>query len=68
MLTGIKYLGLSKIRNVLLKWNSVKQPRPPIRPEFRAELIEVFKKDIEELSNMLGRDLQHWILLQKDLR
>jgi hypothetical protein len=29
-------------------------------PELRKELYEVFKEDIAQLEDMLGRDLSHW--------
>ena len=30
-------------------------------PEVRAELVEVYRPDIERLSDMLDRDLSHWL-------
>lgn len=40
---------------------SVNQPRPKLRPEFRAELLEVFREDIVKTQELLGRDLSHWL-------
>lgn len=34
----------------------------PLRPEFRQELIEVFREDVNLLSTLLGRDFSHWLL------
>lgn len=33
----------------------------PIDPEIRRELIEVFRTDIEQLQDMIGRDLTMWL-------
>ena len=32
-----------------------------LKPEVRAELVDVYRPDVEELSEMLGRDLTHWL-------
>ncbi len=40
---------------------SVKQPRQKLRPEFRRELQQVFRDDILRVSELLDRDLNHWI-------
>jgi hypothetical protein len=32
-----------------------------VSPQVRAELAEVYRPDVEELSTMLGRDLSHWL-------
>lgn len=34
--------------------------RPPLRPEFRAELARVFSDDIRKLEEITGRDLSAW--------
>ena len=36
------------------------QGKQPITPEFRTELQHRFKSDIDQLSQLLGRDLTHW--------
>lgn len=35
--------------------------RPRLEEDFRAELAEVFRPDVEKLSRLLGRDLGHWL-------
>jgi hypothetical protein len=35
--------------------------RPPLPPETRRRLTEVYREDIEELQGMIGRDLSHWL-------
>lgn len=38
-----------------------KEERIPLSPEFRAELVEEFKEDILLLSEIMERDLGHWL-------
>lgn len=47
---------LSNLRERFAK----KEKRPPLPADFRAELVEVFRDDIEKLSDLLGRDLSWW--------
>jgi hypothetical protein len=35
--------------------------RPTLSDETRRRLTEVYREDIEELPEMLGRDLSHWL-------
>ena len=35
--------------------------REPFNPVIRAELVEVYRADISQLSQLLGRDLSHWL-------
>ena len=35
-------------------------PRPPLRPDFRAELARAFAPQVQKASALLGRDLSHW--------
>lgn len=35
--------------------------KPPLAPEVRRRLTEVYREDIKELQDMLGRDLSHWL-------
>ena len=36
-------------------------PRPPMDPELKRQLQEEFKPEVEKLSELLGRDLTHWV-------
>ncbi len=47
---------LSKIREL----NTRYQERPPLKPSFRAELIEYFRDDVKKTSELIGRDLSEW--------
>jgi hypothetical protein len=48
------------IATALDNLNEKKQARTPLRPEFRAHLIDYFRPDVITLSQLTGRDLSHW--------
>jgi hypothetical protein len=50
-----------RIRSVLEKLNARFAPRPKMNPETRESLRAKFEPDIRELSEMIGRDLNHWV-------
>jgi hypothetical protein len=52
-------LGLSPSA-VVNRINLRPGPRPALRPEFEAELVETFRPQVEKLEPLLGRDLSHW--------
>jgi hypothetical protein len=56
-------LGVKKVsfRQIVGKWNTHNQQRPPLSPEFRRELVEYFSSEVAELEKLTGRDLQHWL-------
>ncbi len=41
--------------------NYSSSPHPPLRPEFKQELISVFHDDVLLLSRLLNRDLSSWL-------
>lgn len=45
---------------LLTKLNRIDAPRPPIRPEFREELLAEFQPQVTKLSRLLRLDLSHW--------
>lgn len=54
---GIERIGvLNKIRQL----NARKESRKPLSPDFRAELANEFREDIEKLSRILDKDLSSW--------
>jgi hypothetical protein len=55
--------GLKKVsfRQMIGGWNTSKQPRPPLSPAFRQELLEYFRSEVAELEKLTGRDLQKWL-------
>jgi Sulfotransferase domain len=40
---------------------TVRERRSALSPEFRAELVETFREEVALLSQVLNRDLSHWI-------
>ena len=47
-------------RKLITKVNVV-PGRPPVPARLRSRIIEVIRPDIEELAQMTGRDLTHWL-------
>lgn len=43
------------------KWNSTNVKRPPLSDNFRQELADYFRDDVKKLSQLLDRDLTHWL-------
>lgn len=55
---GIRNTGLQK---PLYRLAAVSTPRPPLRPEFREHLTQVFRPEVEILQELTGRDLREWL-------
>ncbi|MEW5855955.1 MAG: sulfotransferase domain-containing protein [Cyanobacteriota bacterium] len=56
---GLEKLGvIDKIRQS----NKRVRPRKVLKVDFRAELINEFREDIEKLSRLVDKDLNHWII------
>jgi hypothetical protein len=55
---GLPELGL---RRRLGEASAQPEPRPVLRPAFRAELAAFFRSDVARLSHLLERDLGHWL-------
>jgi hypothetical protein len=59
-----KVLTPRPIRSILLKglkrYNTKYVPRPPMDPELRRRLQAEFVSEVEQLSELLSRDLTHW--------
>jgi len=51
---------LDTIRQAVISRLTVNERREPLSPEFRAELVEVFRDEVALLGRLLGRDLSHW--------
>ncbi|MEM7782016.1 MAG: sulfotransferase domain-containing protein [Planctomycetota bacterium] len=43
------------------KWFRQPEKRKPLSPEFQVELSHYFKSDIQRTSEILGKDLSHWL-------
>lgn len=70
MITAVSdYFGLSSVAHKPLKYisdvirqlNYLSPSYPPLRPEFKQELISVFHDDVLLLGRLLDRDLSHWL-------
>lgn len=49
-----------RVVNVLLSLNTKHEPRPLLPQKLRGQLEAEFLPEVEQLSEMLGRDLTHW--------
>jgi hypothetical protein len=52
--------ALVRVRERLVRWNSIDASPRPLSPELRRELRAAFAGEIRKLSELLGRDLGHW--------
>ncbi|HEY8257827.1 MAG TPA: sulfotransferase domain-containing protein [Gemmatimonadales bacterium] len=52
--------GLSAVKKKIVDLNTVTERRSPLPPAFRAELVETFREEVNQLSRLLHRDLSHW--------
>jgi succinate dehydrogenase flavin-adding protein (antitoxin of CptAB toxin-antitoxin module) len=43
------------------QWMRRPQQRTTLSPKFRRELAEFFTEDVQRLSQLLDRDLTHWV-------
>jgi hypothetical protein len=55
---GIKRLGML---NAVRRMNTKPAQAPNVSPSVQAEMRDVFKPDIQLLSQITGRDLSHWL-------
>lgn len=53
--------GIVALREKILDLNTVRGRRPPLSPEFRAELVQTFREEVALLSRLWNRDLSHWV-------
>jgi hypothetical protein len=52
---------LVNLKEWIIDLNTTRERRPPLSPEFRAELVETFRDEVALLSRLLKRDLSHWV-------
>jgi hypothetical protein len=53
--------AILKARERLLEWNRTSAPPEPLAPGLRREISAHLGEEIERLSELLGRDLSHWL-------
>ena len=52
---------MKRIRKSALHWNTVERQPAPLPAEIVPSLRETFRDDVALLSDLLGRDLRHWL-------
>jgi hypothetical protein len=52
---------LASAKKKIVSLNTVQEIRPPLSPAFRAELVESFRNEVALLSQIMNRDLSHWV-------
>ncbi len=57
LLQGIRKLGIKKF---IMALGTKKTSYPPMNPETRPYLFNLYQRDIEDLQSMLNRDLSKW--------
>ena len=48
-------------RNQFIEWNTVSIPQQPMKHNVRKRLQNEFADEVDKLSNLLDRDLTHWV-------
>lgn len=51
---------ISAAKKRLVALNTVRERRPPLAPELRAELVAAFRDEVALLGRLMNRDLSHW--------
>jgi hypothetical protein len=58
---GVGAESIVALKQKIVDLNTVKEPRPPLSPAFRAELVETFRDEVTVLAKLLDRDLSRWV-------
>ncbi len=53
--------GISAAKKKLVALNTVRERRPPLPPQLRAELVATFHDEVALLAQLMGRNLSHWV-------
>ena len=53
--------AIFKVRKRLLDWNKVEAKRQPLDPRVRREIIDRLRGEVILLSQLIDRDLSHWL-------
>ncbi len=56
-----RYAIVHRARDALLRLNSTRVPRDGVDPELRARLADELRPEVARLSEMVDRDLTHWV-------
>lgn len=49
------------VRKRILRWNEYPAARNPLDKAFKSEIASHYRREVEELSGLIGRDLSHWV-------
>jgi hypothetical protein len=52
---------LVNLKEWVIDLNTTRERRPPLSPQFRAELVDTFRDEVALLSRLMNRDLSHWV-------
>jgi len=58
---AVRPLFSARFRHVAADWFLRDLEKPKFAPDLRAELTEYYRQDIEQLQDLLQRDLSHWL-------
>lgn len=53
--------GISAVKRRIVALNTVRERRPPLSPELRAEMVDTFREEVARLARVLNRNLSHWV-------
>ena len=59
--TGSGVRRIKALRKQLLRWNRTNAPPRVMSAELRAAISATLRDDVRKLSDLLGRDLTHWL-------
>jgi hypothetical protein len=51
----------SELKHSIYEWIIRDIQKPKLEPELRAEITEIYRQDIEQLQDLIQRDLTHWL-------
>ena len=52
---------VASLRKRILRWNEYPAPRKPLDDALKSKIAGHYRQEVEELSNIIGRDLSHWL-------
>jgi len=58
---GAAVRTVMKLRKRLLNWNKADAPKIELSEALKDEMRAMYRDDVAELSQLLGRDLSHWL-------
>lgn len=59
---GPRLRKILDLRTAILEWNEIPAGRPRIDPAVIDQMRAMYREDVALLSNLVGRDLGHWLM------